>query len=129
MIALDTNVLVRYFVGDDAVQAAVARRIIEEALSSADPGFVSLVVLVELNWVLTRGYGCQPADVATIFAELIASPTILVEQADVVTVAIGLPHGEFGDNLIHAVGKSQGCRHTITFDRKFARLEGVELAT
>lgn len=129
MIALDTNVLVRYLVGDDAKQAAVARRLIEETLTSSEPGFVSLVVLVELSWVLDRVYGCPVNQVVSIFAELIASPTILVEQAAAVSAAIAQPHDDLADNLLHEIGKTHGCARTVTFDRKFARLPGVELAT
>lgn len=128
MIALDTNVLVRYLVEDDAVQAAVARRIIEDVLTPAAPGFVSLIVLVELSWVLDRAYGCSTEQVASIFAELIASPTIVVERAAAVAAAIAQPHPDLVDCLLHEVGKAQGSERTITFDRKFARLAGVEIA-
>ena len=48
MIGLDTNVLVRYMAQDDPKQSAVATRLIEKELSSAEPGFISLVVLAEL---------------------------------------------------------------------------------
>ena len=128
MIALDTNVLVRYLVGDDAKQAAVAKDIVEDALTPSAPGFVSVVVLVELGWVLTRVYGCPTDRVASIFAELIASPTLVVEQATAVAAAIALPHDDLADNLLHEIGKARGCSRTVTFDRKFSRLPGVELA-
>ena len=128
MIGLDTNILVRYVVGDDTKQAAVARRVIED-LTPSEPGFVSLVVLLELSWVLVRVYGCRVSQVTSIFAELIASPTILVEQSATVTAAITLPHDDLADSLLHEIGKAHGCARTVTFDRKFARLPGVELAT
>ncbi len=47
MIALDTNVLVRYLAQDDARQSAAATRLVEQTLSPADPGYVSLVTLLE----------------------------------------------------------------------------------
>jgi predicted nucleic-acid-binding protein len=128
VIALDTNVLVRYLVGDDAKQAAAAKRVIEDTLTPSKPGFVSLIVLVELSWVLDRVYGCRTDQVASIFAELVASPTIFVEQAAAVSAAIARPHHDLADNLLHEVGKAHGCTRTVTFDRKFARLPGVELA-
>lgn len=52
MIALDTNVLVRYLAQDDREQARVATRFIEEHLTADDPGFVSTIVLCEIIWVL-----------------------------------------------------------------------------
>lgn len=128
MIALDTNILVRYLTQDDDAQAAVASRIIEETLTPAEPGFVGLVVLVELSWVLERLYGCHRAQIASIIAELIASPTILVEQAAAVTSALAHAHPDLADALLHEIGKAHGCARTLTFDRRFARLAGVELA-
>lgn len=128
MIALDTNVLVRYLVGDDAAQAEAAQRVVEDVLTPSEPGFVSLVVLVELNWVLGRIYGCPRDQIASIVVELLASPTILVEQAAAVAAAIAHPHDDLPDSLLHEIGKVHGCARTITFDRRFARLPGVELA-
>lgn len=128
MIALDTNVLVRDMVGDDTTQAAIARRVIEDTLNPSEPGFVSLVVLVELSRVLVRVYGCPAKQVTAIFTELIASPTILVEQSAAVATAISLPHDDIADNILHEIGKTHGCARTVRFDRKFARLPGVELA-
>ena len=51
MIGLDTNVLVRYLVGDDAKQSAVAREVMA-GLSQDNPGYLTSVVLAELSWVL-----------------------------------------------------------------------------
>ena len=51
MIGLDTNILVRYLAQDDAEQAKRANRIIDR-LTPENPGFVPLVALVELVWVL-----------------------------------------------------------------------------
>ncbi|MDZ4370468.1 MAG: type II toxin-antitoxin system VapC family toxin [Phenylobacterium sp.] len=128
MIALDTNVLVRYLVGDDVQQAETARRIIEDVLTPAEPGFVSLIVLVELSWVLGRVYRCPHEQIASILAELLASPTIHVEQPAAVSAAINHRHDDLADSLLHETGRLQGCARTVTFDRKFARLPGVELA-
>jgi predicted nucleic-acid-binding protein len=129
LIALDTNVLVRYLAQDDAQQAAIARRVIEDGLTASEPGFVSLVVLVELSWVLGRVYGCPASQIAAIISELMASPTILVEQAAAVAAALSLPHEDLADTLLHEVGKAHGCARTVTFDRRFARLPGVDLAS
>ena len=54
LIGLDTNVLVRYLAQDDRVQAARAVRLVERELSQRQPGYISLVVLVETCWVLKR---------------------------------------------------------------------------
>jgi predicted nucleic-acid-binding protein len=55
MIGLDTNVVVRYLVQDDPDQSAVASELIDN-LTETDPGYVSLVTVVEIYWVLRRAY-------------------------------------------------------------------------
>ena len=57
MIGLDTNVIVRYLTQDDPVQSKQATDIVERRLTDANPGFVSIVVMVETVWVLDRAYG------------------------------------------------------------------------
>lgn len=56
MIGLDTNVLVRAITGDDAAQSKVAIHLLE-GLTQAAPGVINCVVLAELDWTLSRGYG------------------------------------------------------------------------
>lgn len=56
MIGLDTNVLVRYIMQDDTKQSAKATQLIE-SLTSDEPGFIAMVSVVELYWVLTSSYG------------------------------------------------------------------------
>ena len=65
VIALDTNVLVRYLVDDDAKQAEAARALLD-ALTPARPGFVCREVMVELVWVLRRTYGHTPERIAAV---------------------------------------------------------------
>ena len=59
MIALDTNIIVRYLAQDDARQSALASRLIEQRLSKAEPGFISLVALLETVWVMEELYGAE----------------------------------------------------------------------
>ena len=127
MIALDTNVLVRYLVQDDPEQAALACRLMEDVLTPAEPGFVSLVVVAELSWVLARSYGCPTSQIAQIVSELAASETIQIERAAVVTAVLRGPRETLADSLIHEIGRAHGCAWTATFDRRFARLNGVRL--
>jgi predicted nucleic-acid-binding protein len=61
MIGLDTNILVRYLVQDDAIQSPRATQIIEHQLTEEQPGFISLVTMVETVWVLDRFYGLSNA--------------------------------------------------------------------
>jgi predicted nucleic-acid-binding protein len=57
VIGLDTNVLIRYIVRDDLVQAEAATRLVESEWTADNPGLINPIVLCELVWVLTRGYG------------------------------------------------------------------------
>ena len=64
MIGLDTNILVRYLVEDDAKQASKAAHLIETRCTEDSPGFINRVVLCELVWVLESAYGYPLATVA-----------------------------------------------------------------
>jgi predicted nucleic-acid-binding protein len=126
VIAVDTSILVRYFVQDDPNQAALATVLLETRLTPAEPGLVTLVVIHETYRTLMRVYRLEHAAIVAILQELIAAPNLVVEHRDVVERALAAPVG-FADALIHFVGASSGCTKTITFDKKFARLKGVEL--
>lgn len=129
MIALDTNVLVRYLVRDDERQAESARALLE-SLTTERCGYVCREVVVELVWVLERAYGVSRERIATILQELVATEGLVVEASDDVARAAfryraGGPG--FSDLMILAAAERSGARPLHTFDRKVARMEGVEL--
>ena len=128
MIAVDTNILVRYFAGDGGDQARLAGAVIDGA-TAAVPIFVAVPVLVETAWVMARTYGASPGQVALAIKALLDAENIVVEQDSVVRAALRSPHVEFPDCLIHQIGIAAKCSKTLTFDKKFARLQGVELLT
>jgi predicted nucleic-acid-binding protein len=129
MIALDTNILVRYFVQDDPVQSKLAADFLEGKLSQSNQGFVSTVALLELNWVLQYVYSVDRNIISRIFLKLLAVPNLVIEASSAVRAAFRLEDQSFSDALIHEIGKAQGCTHTLTFDKRFSRLVGVELLT
>lgn len=129
MIALDTNVLVRFLVQDDPRQARLAGEIITK-LTEEDPGFVSREVLVELVWVLERAYRLARAEIAGAIDGLLASTELVVEGADAVGFALELYRNDgfgFADLMIGAAARRSGATELVTFDRKAARLPGVRL--
>jgi predicted nucleic-acid-binding protein len=126
MIAIDTNVLARYFVHDDASQTEQAIHFIDGQLSEEDPGFVAVVTIVELDWVCRSAYGFAAGDVKDLIRKLLEARQIIVEQAEIVEAALNLDGDDLADALIHAAGQFAGCAKTVTFDRKFARMAGVE---
>ncbi|MBI2784594.1 MAG: PIN domain-containing protein [Gammaproteobacteria bacterium] len=114
------------FVNDDPRQAEFVRRFLQE-LTPEDPGFVSTVVIVELAWVLEDTYGLRPADIRPLIRGLLESSEIVVENAEAVEAAVASSHRDLADMLIHFIGAGAGCERTVTFDRTFARIDGVGL--
>jgi predicted nucleic-acid-binding protein len=131
MIGLDTNVLVRYLAQDDPVQSAKATALIERRLTEQDPGFISVVAMVETVWVLERAYGLADADIAAAIERTLQVDALVVEsEQEVFTAMVALKEGRgsFADALIGALGARAGCSHSLTFDRKALRLPGFVLA-
>ncbi len=122
MIGLDTNVLVRFIVSDDVAQSAVATKIIE-SLSAESPGFIPLVVVAELVWVLQFSYECDKTEIVTVLERLLRSSELLVEDADIVDQALReyrTSRADFADCLIERCAHAAGCQHTLTFDKRAA---------
>jgi predicted nucleic-acid-binding protein len=131
VIGLDTNVLVRYLAQDDAVQSARATRIVERRLTEEQPGFISLVAMVETVWVLDRAYGLSRLAIAGVMERMLQADTLVIQnEQEVFTAMTALKDGTgtFSDALIGALGEWAGCGSTLTFDRKAARRKGFELA-
>ena len=118
MIGLDTNVLVRYVMQDDPRQSPRATRLVE-SLSADDPGFIPVVALVELVWVLTASYGLGRTQVVTVLETLVRSKELVIDRADLVTQALnryGAGSADFADVLIERIAAAAGCSVTVTFD-------------
>lgn len=132
MIGLDTNVVIRYLVQDDARQSAAATRLIEGGLSAEQPGFISLITLAEIGWVLQECYGADREQLSHVVEGLLSSRQLIVEQSEVARRALRAwkdSPADFSDVLIGQVAIEVGCSKVATFDRKAAKLEGFELLT
>jgi predicted nucleic-acid-binding protein len=130
MIGLDTNILVRYIVQDDAVQARAAIEIVEQRLTEQSLGFISTIVMAETVWVLDRAYRFTAAAIATVVERMLRADVFVVEsEAQVFCAMTALRDGlgSFADSLIAALAVDAGCSVTLTFDRKAARLPGFSL--
>ena len=129
MIALDTNVLVRYLVDDDPAQAEAARALLAE-LSSERLGFICREVSVELAWILDRAYGFSRNRIATVFEELAATKEIHLEAADdVIRAADGYGRGgaDFSDRMIAAAAKRSSADVLYAFDRQDDQLRATDI--
>ena len=129
MIAIDTNVLVRFLVNDEPEQAEAARKLFAN-FSIEQPGFICREVALELSWVLDRAYGFSRSEIASVLEQLVASAEFYVESADdVLRSAAGYRSGgaEFSDRMIVAASGRSGAKVFFTFDLKAARLSDAEL--
>lgn len=130
MIGLDTNILVRYLTQDDPIQSPKARKIVERRLTEEKPGFVSIVAMIEIVWVLERAYRLAPHEIVGAVERMLQIDVLAVEnEQEVFTAMIALKDGQgtFADAVIAALGARMGCTCTLTFDRKALRLPGFEL--
>lgn len=129
MIGLDTNVLVRYIAQDDPKQSPMATDLIE-SLTADTRGYVGVVSVVELMWVLTDCYALTKAELCELLATLLRTKEIVVAHADTVWQALRLfkeGKADFADCLIERFAKEAGCDYTATFDRDAARHCGMRL--
>lgn len=118
MIGLDTNVLVRYVMQDDPRQSPRATRLIE-ALSADEPGFVPVVALVELVWVLSGSYGLDRKQIASVLDTLLRSKELVIDRNELVTQALhrySTAGADFADALIERIAAAAGCSATMSFD-------------
>jgi predicted nucleic-acid-binding protein len=130
MIGLDTNILVRYLTQDDRVQSVKATEILERRLTRKNPGFVSVVVIVETVWVLDRAYGLAAPEIAATVERLLQVEVLMIEdEQEVFTAMVALKQGRasFADALIAELAARAGCTRTLTFDQKAGRLPSFEL--
>lgn len=129
MIGLDTDVLVRYIMQEDAAQAARAARVIE-ALTADEPAFVTLVSIVELVWVLDACYSLDRAQIVTALETVLRTKELLVERAEQIWQALRVfrdSQGDFADCLIERCAAAGGCERMLTFDRAAAKHAGMAL--
>jgi predicted nucleic-acid-binding protein len=129
MIGLDTNVLVRYFVQDDADQTSMARKVIE-ALTFDEPGWVGTNTLLELHWVLRYVYKLKRSAFIEILDRLFSKSQIRIENEVVVEEAFKIYRSgkaDFADCMIACTGFNSGCTKFLTFDKLAARDAGMTL--
>lgn len=130
MKGLDTNVIVRYLVEDDPHQVARAVAYIDTHCTADNPCRVNRIVLCELEWVLSSGYGYSRALVADVLERILRTGQFVIEDSDEAWSALRDFRGgnaEFVDCLLARTNLAQGCEVTATFDRKASRLDGFEL--
>jgi predicted nucleic acid-binding protein len=126
MLAIDTNIIVRYLTGDHPRQSARAKALIDR-----EDVFVCTTVLLETEWVLRSVYGYRPAQVAKALRAFAGLPHATVEDAGLAAQALDWMEGgmDFADAL--HLSKAQDCDAFVSFDQRFARaanqLSGIKV--
>lgn len=127
MIALDTNVLVRYLVEDDAKQTALAAALIDRAIADGEPLFVSDIVVCETVWVLSVRYDVRRAEIASVLRNLFRARHLAYSAVDQLVRALdayATGEGDFADYLIREQARAAECESVATFDRVLVRERG-----
>ena len=127
MLGIDTNVLVRYLTRDDKSQYERARRLIDREVAKGEPILVSLLVLLETEWVLRSRYELAKTDIVTAFSALLDTADLAFEDEPSVENALYSwkdSAADFADCLIEARNRRLGCRATATFDSRALKLPG-----
>lgn len=127
MLGVDTNVLVRYLVRDDQLQFEKARRLIKREAGKSEPVLVSLLVLLETEWVLRSRYELSKPEILSAFSTLLDVADLAFEDEPSVEHALYSwkdSVADFADCLIDARNRRLGCQATGTFDVKALQLAG-----
>lgn len=127
MIAVDTNVLVRLAVDDDADQVRRARALLEKAREDEERLFVPDIVLCEVAWVLRGPYRMDRADVVEAIQLFLGAGELSFRDPDAISAALASQSrgdGDFADHLIAATARSAGCEAVATFDEDLLKLPG-----
>ena len=119
MIALDTNVLLRFFTRDDPLQAAASRALLQ---TPGEAFFVSDIVLVEFVWSLRRFYHFSRQETAAVVQSLLDRGNFIVTDRDTAQQATRhlAAGGDFADALVIAAARAQGCSSLASFDEAMA---------
>lgn len=133
MIALDTNVLVRFLVEDASApeQCRRAREIVGAAVADGDVIFVSVVVLVESVWVMARAARLGRAEIAEVLRGLLDAEQFDLDEREAVEEALSRfaqGSGDFSDYLLGVLAEQRGASVTWTFDAKLGGAAGFKRA-
>jgi predicted nucleic-acid-binding protein len=127
MVGLDTNVLIRFLVRDDEEQFARAEKLIRRSANAGEPAHISLLVLLETEWVLRSRYKLSKPEILGTFSDLLSSMDLTFEDEASIEEALFLGKespAQFADCLIGARHRALGCDATATFDSDAVKLPG-----
>ena len=127
MIALDTNVLIRFLVEDDEAQSRRAIELIEGAVARDEQLFISDIVMCETVWVLSSAYRFSRAEIVDALSQLLRARSVVFSSADNLARALDAyrkGRGDFADFLIREHARSAGAETVATFDGALLKESG-----
>lgn len=119
MIALDTNVLVRFLVEDDPSQTEKARGVLQRAIDSNSSCFISDIVMCEVVWVLESSYRFRRTEISQVLGRLLRSTHLVFSSREQLARSLEAyltGRGGFADYLIREHARASGCEVVTTFD-------------
>lgn len=130
MPALDTNVLLRLLMRDDAGQLAAAQALVARSQRTGEGVFIPVTVALELEWVLRSRFGLDKATVLHTFTQLLSTVELRFESVVALEWALRQYKAattDFGDCLHAALASQAGEQPLWTFDKAASKLDGTRL--
>lgn len=128
MIGLDTNVIARIVLADDAAQTRQAAAMLDAAQARSEVVSLSLPVVLELEWVLRSAAKLSKTAVITTLRHLLETELLQIEHEGALEYALHLYEGskaDFAECLFAAKYRMPGCRVMVSFDTQACKLDGV----
>ena len=130
MIAIDTNILIRFLVKDDQKQSELVYQRFKQAESENEILFIPLLVVLEVIWVLQTVYEISDNDILSAIGELLLVPVLRFEAQTVVQDFISSAYGtkfDLSDILIAHSAHFSKCQFVLTFDKKASEFKYFDL--
>lgn len=130
MKALDTNILLRYIENDDGIQSKKVGDLVDNAIINKERFFVSVLVVLELDWVLSSSFKLDRQEIIEILLDLMELEVFDFQYETVVkkTLLFAKTNSyDLSDLLIGAIAKANDCTTTLTFDKKASKSPEFEL--
>jgi len=126
MIALDTNILIRFLVKDDKKQAEFVYQKFKQAELEQEVFFIPLLVILEVVWVLQSAYHISDKDILRALSQLLLMPILNFEKQSVIQTFVTSNYDtkfDLSDLLIGLSATTSNCEFVFTFDKKAAKLK------
>ena len=120
MIAIDTNILVRYITQDDLQQAEATENLLATYNNKPQSIFINNIVLCEFVWVLEKGYKYTQQQISSTIRIILSTEEFAFEYHNVLWLALEeyeLKNTDFSDSLISKLNHNLGYKQTFSFDK------------